>query len=131
MGVPLSEVLIERTTQAETTKYDCDTGQPYQKVITDSVTYVGTSDIQAEDYYELTRNPFKFDIGYVSRDYIDNDATIVGKCIKALRDLNYEWGSWGVDLDAVAQAKQEVQERLAQYGITEPVQLYLVANVSC
>ena len=120
----LAEECIKTVDKSETiTKYNEDTGEPYEKVIPYSETCLG--DIAFEDPYDLEQKCPGLEPIYGGPEC---GVVAVGACVNSM-DMNYDLGVEEVENDKIDVLKKEVAEAFKKIGIDAEPKVYLVGYV--
>ena len=120
-----SKVAIKRTNDSSTvTRYNEETGEPYEKTVKgETRIFFGNTEIEslADIEYDLG-----FDIGSTG-----NNVSIIGKIIWESGFDFEDSRLCKVDMDAIADAIEDVKKLLSEFGIDHDPTLYFVCYLGC
>jgi hypothetical protein len=126
-GVRLSDLARKVTETSTVTKYNQDTGKPYDTEIVVTKIKIGNKTFDQEAGYPEDLIKWPKGLSFVTTGDIgegDWDSVVVG--VKVAEADDYEWPAVVVTDEKIDEAKEKAKNLLEKVGWTDPVGLYLV-----
>ena len=131
VGVPAHKIVKNVIEKTPVTKYNPDTGVPYQAETKKEIVYFCGKPTEFKDSIHDWIEDLDLDLCY---DYSDGDKNewIIGKQLCTATATGYSGDKSIIKItpDMIEGAKNEVKTRLAAYGYEGDVDLFLIAHAS-